>query len=140
MNHVHSLLVDGDNQVLREAGVGHLVNFEESGAICWPSVDNFQEGNLGLVRAHPRVFVVGSGDLLLPLMAGHYLGQVTGNQTLQTRRDVCLSLGVFDSVDQSSQDCSFLLCTLVIASEEFWKLLVEMKNNIRTPILPWNCT
>ena len=79
MDHVHSLLVDRHNEVLWEAWVRHLVHFEESGAICGPSVDNLEEGNLSLVRAHPRVFVVGPGYLLLPLMAGHDLGQVTGN-------------------------------------------------------------
>ena len=79
VDHVHSLLVDRHNKVLWEAGVGHLVHFEESGAIRRPSVDHLEEGDLGFVRAHPGVFVVGSGDLLLPLMAGHNLGQVTGN-------------------------------------------------------------
>ena len=73
MDHVHSLLVDRHNKVLWEAWVGHLVHFEESGAIRRPSVDHLEEGDLGFVGAHAGVLVVRPRDLLLPLVAGLHL-------------------------------------------------------------------
>ena len=73
------LLVDGDEEQLGIVGVSRLLHLEEGRAEGGPAVDHLEEGDLGFVRAHPGVFVVGPGDLLLPLMAGHNLGQVTGN-------------------------------------------------------------
>ena len=92
MNDVDALLVDGDYEVLGEARVRALAGLEEGGAVGGPAVDDLEEGDLGLVRAHARVLVVGAGDLLLPLVAGLRLQQVCRHQALQHTGYVRLGL------------------------------------------------
>ena len=72
MNEADSLFVDRIQKKLRIVWIRRLVDLKEGRAEGWSPEYHLEEGDLGLLREHSRVLVVGHHDLPLPLQV---LGQ-----------------------------------------------------------------
>ena len=137
-----SLLVDRDEQKLRVVRIRCLLHLEEGGSKGRPPVDHLQESDLGLFCRHARVLVVRLHYLPLPVLARLGLDNVAGHQFPQHLRQggqLLLALSKLDPVYESTQQGRLLPGALVVASQKFRQLLVEMEYDVCVSIFPGNC-
>lgn len=80
MNEADSLFVDSDQEKLRIVWIRCLFHLKEGRAEGGPPEYHLEEGDLGLLRGHARVLVVGPHDLPLPVLGRHLLHHVDGDQ------------------------------------------------------------
>ena len=80
MNEADSLFVDRNQKKLRIVWICRLLDLKEGRADGCPPEYHLEEGNLGLLRRHSRVLVVGSHDLPLPVLGRHLLDNIYGDQ------------------------------------------------------------
>ena len=80
MNEAVSLFVDRIQKKLRIVWIRRLVDLKEGRAEGWSPEYHLEEGDLGLLREHSRVLVVGHHDLPLQVLGQHLLDNIYGDQ------------------------------------------------------------
>jgi hypothetical protein len=119
MDEADALLVDGNEQQLRIIWIRRLLHLEEGGPEGRPPVDDLQECDLRLLGRHAGVLVVRLHDLPLPVLRGHGLGDVGGDELPQhvgQGGELLLALPELDAVDEGAQQGRLLLGALVVAA------------------------
>ena len=76
MNEADSLFVDRNQKKLRIVWIRRLHDLKEGRAEGWSPEYHLDEGNLGLLRGHSRVLVVGPHDLPLQVLGRHLLDNI----------------------------------------------------------------
>ena len=80
MNEADSLFIDHNQEKLRIVWIRCLLHLKEGRAKGGPPEYHLEEGDLGLFRGHARVLVVSPNDLPLPVLGGHLLHNINGDQ------------------------------------------------------------
>ena len=80
MNEADSLFVDRNQKKLRIVCILRLLDLKEGRADGWSPEYHLDEGDLGLLRGHSRVLVVGHHDLPLQVLGRHLLDNIYRDQ------------------------------------------------------------
>ena len=80
MNEADSLFVDRNQKKLRIVWICRLLDLKEGRADGCPPEYHLEEGNLGLLREHSLVLVIGSHDLPLQVLGQHLLDNIYRDQ------------------------------------------------------------